>query len=41
MRSVMNPGAQPLLAGDSGITPGAGSRVRTATQSPVAWVRIS
>lgn len=32
----MNPGCQPLEAGLAGSTPGTGSRVRTATQSPVA-----
>ena len=41
MRSVMKPGCHPFDAGLSGITPGTGSRVRTATQSPVAWVRTS
>ena len=39
MRSVMKPGFQPFDAGLSGITPGTGRRVRTATQSPVACVR--
>ena len=37
----MKPGFQPLEAGLSGTTPGTGSRVRTATQSPVAWVSTS
>ena len=41
MRSVMKPGRQSFDAGLSGITPGTGRRVRTATQSPVAWVRTS
>ena len=41
MRSVMNPGCQPLEAGLSGTTPGTGSRVRTATQSPVECVSTS
>ena len=41
MRSVMKPGAQPFDAGLSGTTPSAGSRVRTATQSPVACVSTS
>ena len=41
IRSVMNPGAHPFDAGLSGTTPSAGSRVRTATQSPVAWVTTS
>ena len=39
IRSVMKPGRHPLEAGLSGSTPATGSRVRTATQSPVAWVR--
>ena len=37
----MKPGCHPLDAGLSGTTPGTGSRVRTATQSPVACVRTS
>jgi len=37
----MNPGRHPLDAGLPGTTPGTGSRVRTATQSPVAWVSTS
>ena len=37
----MNPGAHPFDAGLSGTTPSAGNRVRTATQSPVAWVSTS
>ena len=37
----MNPGRHPLDAGLSGTTPATGSRVRTATQSPVAWTRTS
>ena len=41
MRSVMNPGVHSLDAGLSGITPGTGRRVRTATQSPVACVSTS
>ena len=41
MRSVMKPGCHPFDAGLSGTTPGTGRRVRTATQSPVAWVRTS
>jgi hypothetical protein len=41
MRSVMKPGFHPFDAGLSGTTPATGSRVRTATQSPVEWVRTS
>ena len=41
IRSVMKPGCQPFDAGLSGTTPGTGSRVRTATQSPVACVNTS
>ena len=41
MRSVMNPGCQPLEAGLSAMTPGTGSRVRTAVQSPVECTSTS
>ena len=41
MRSVMNPGSQLCEAGLSGTTPATGRRVRTAVQSPVAWVSTS
>ena len=37
----MKPGFQSFDAGLSGSTPSAGSRVRTATQSPVACVSTS
>ncbi len=37
----MNPGRHPLDAGLSGTTPATGSRVRTATQSPVEWISTS
>ena len=37
----MKPGRQPLEAGLSGTTPATGSRVRTATQSPVEWTSTS
>ena len=37
----MKPGFQPLEAGLSGMRPSTGRRVRTATQSPVAWVSTS
>ena len=41
IRSVMKPGCQSLEAGLSAITPGTGSRVRTAVQSPVECTRTS
>ena len=41
MRSVMKPGSQSCEAGLSGTTPATGRRVRTAVQSPVAWVSTS
>ncbi len=37
----MKPGRQPFEAGLSGSTPATGSRVRTATQSPVEWSSTS
>ena len=37
----MKPGFQPFDAGLSGMRPSIGRRVRTATQSPVAWVSTS
>ena len=41
MRSVMKPGFHPFEAGLSAITPGTGSRVRTAVQSPVECTSTS